>query len=260
MLSILPAITPKQQEILKLIYNYRFLSRTQIQALLSHKDKRRIITWLKDLREKEYIDWQYDATHFMTKSQPAIYYLSINGIRHLHNLNKNPIDELRKRYKDSSRTKVFINRSLLIADCCITLIAKNSDKVQYTFILPADYTDPRNPHNYLNELKPHLYLSRHRNDDTMRYLLENFEESLPRYQLRKRLKDYIQYLNDADNSNSLVALFVCANTSDLQYVKRSVKKLFEDNNEQTLHVRITTLDKIKMTGAVSEIWEEIRFP
>jgi hypothetical protein len=50
--TTLPPLTPKQQEILKLLYKYKFLNRTQIQTLLSHKDKRRIITWLKDLREK----------------------------------------------------------------------------------------------------------------------------------------------------------------------------------------------------------------
>ena len=50
----IPYITPKQQEIPKLIYKFRFLNRIQIQTLLNHKDKRRINSWLKDLSEKEY--------------------------------------------------------------------------------------------------------------------------------------------------------------------------------------------------------------
>lgn len=253
----LPSITPKQQAILRLLYAYRFLNRTQIQTLLSHKDKGRIITWLKDLREKEYIDWQYDATNFIAKSQPAIYYLSLNGIRYLRSLSKYRTDELRKRYKDSNRTQAFISRSLLIADCCITLIAQSDDKIQYFFSLPTDYMDSNNPHNYLEDLRPHLVLSRRRGDDTTEYIFENFEQNLPRYQLRKRLKDYILHLTDADNSSSLIALFACANMSDLLYVKRNVKKLLEDNCEQTLHIRVTTLDKLKTAGIASTIWEEV---
>lgn len=254
MTTTLPPITPKQQEILKLLYRYRFLNRTQIQTLLSHKDKRRIITWLKDLREKEYVDWQYDPTNFIAKSQPAIYYLSLNGIRHLRSLNEYPTAELRKRYKESTRTQVFIGRSMLIADCCIALIAKSDDKVQYVFSLPADYRDPNNPQHDLNELKPHLYFSKHRGDDITEYLLENFEQTLPRYQLKKRLKDYVEYLNGR-NTVSLVVLFICSSTADLLYVRRSVRRLIDDSNE--LLIRVTTLDKLKASGITSTIWEEI---
>src|SRR6266496_3334797 len=94
----LPPITPKQQAILKLIYKHRFLNRIHIQRLLNHKDKRRIISWLKDLRDKQYVDWHYNATGFITKSQPGIYYLGLNGIRYLRSLNEHPSQELRKRY------------------------------------------------------------------------------------------------------------------------------------------------------------------
>jgi len=69
----LPNITTKQEEILKLLYRYRFLNRIQIQALLNHKDKRRIIAWLSDLRSKGYVEWIY-STDFTEKSKPAIYY------------------------------------------------------------------------------------------------------------------------------------------------------------------------------------------
>ncbi len=150
-------ITTKQQEILKLTYRYRFLNRTQIQILLGHKDKRRVISWLKDLREKQYVDWQYDDTDFISKSQPAIYYLSLNGIRYLRELDEYPSEDLRKRYKESTRKQVFIDRSLLIADCCIALQAKSSDKLKYTCVSPADYTDPDSDYHFLDELKPHLY-------------------------------------------------------------------------------------------------------
>lgn len=255
-----PTITTKQQEILKLIYRYRFLNRTQIQVLLGHKDKRRIISWLKDLRDEQYVDWHYNATDFIAKSQPAIYYLALNGIRYLRKVGGYPAEELRKRYKEPGRTNVFIDRCLLVADCCIALRAKSSDELKYSWMLPADYAYPDSPHHFLNELKPHLFFAKQNGGETTNYLLENFELTLPRYQFRKRLKDYVDYLAhwNEDNGPTPTALFVCATVADLIYVKRRVKKhLQEDWPEEDLKLSVTTLDKLKSTGATSSIWEEI---
>lgn len=261
MTNTLPTITTKQQEILKLIYRYRFLNRTHIQALLEHKDKRRIISWLKDLRDKQYVDWHYNATDFISKSQPAIYYLSLNGVRYLRDLGIYPSEELRKRYKEPARTKVFIGRCLLIADCCIALQSKSKGSLRYRFVLPADYANTNSSHHFLNELKPHLFFTKQQAEETTNYLLENFELTLPRYQLRKRLKDYVEYLVaewDENNGPLPVALFVCATTADLIYVKRRVKNMLqEDWGDENLHLRVTTLDKIKASSIISQIWEEI---
>lgn len=262
MTNTLPTITTKQQEILKLIYRYRFLNRTQIQALLGHKDKRRIISWLKDLRDKQYVDWHYDATDFIAKSKPAIYYLALNGIRYLREVGGYPGEELRKRYKEPGRTQVFIDRCLLVADCCIALKAKNNGELKYSFVLPADYADPESSHHFLNELKPHLFFTKQQGDETTNYLLENFEQTLPRYQLRKRLKDYVDYLASDWDENSgpvPIALFICASTADLLYAKRRVKKLLEeDGSDESSQLRVTMLDKVKKHGIAHMIWEEIQ--
>lgn len=254
----LPSITTKQQEILKLIYRYRFLNRIQIQKLLNHKDKRRIISWLKDLREKEYVDWHYDANDFIAKSQPGIYYLSLNGVRYLRSLNEYPNEELRKRYKESGRTRVFIDRCLLVADCAIALHDKSNDELKYVCILPADYIDPDSEYHFLDELKPHLYFEKRQDDGSISYLLESFDAALLRYQLRKRLKDYTDFLAEWNGTNKSqpIALFACATTADLLYVKRRVRKLIEDEGVD-VHVRVTTLDKIKASGIASMIWEKV---
>ncbi|MCA9344861.1 replication-relaxation family protein [Candidatus Saccharibacteria bacterium] len=73
-LQTIPKITHKQTEILDLIYTHRFLNRIQIQAFLKHKDKKTINLWLKDLRQKDYINWIYNKHHFAEKTKPAIYY------------------------------------------------------------------------------------------------------------------------------------------------------------------------------------------
>ena len=259
MANQLPSITLKQQEILKLLYRYRFLNRIQIQTLLNHKDKRRIISWLKDLRDKEYVDWHYDATEFIAKARPAIYYLSLNGIRYLRELNEYPNEELRKRYKEPTRTQVFIDRCLLIVDCCIALHSNSKENIEYSYILSADYVELENGYDFLDDLRPHLYFSKQEISGTTSYLLESFDAALPRYQLRKRLKDYVEYLAsewDEDNGPVPIVLFVCATVVDLIYVKRRIKKLLEEIGEE-LQVRVTTLGKIQMSGVASMIWEEV---
>lgn len=257
----LPSITPKQQAILKLLYKHRFLNRIQIQQLLKHKDKRRIISWLKDLREKQYVDWHYNSTDFISKSQPGIYYLSLNGIRYLRSLNQYPNEELRKRYKEPTRTQAFINHCLLIADCCIALQNKSNDELKYGCVLPADYVDPDSKYHFLDEIKPHLFFSKHQGNKTTNYLLEDFEQMLPRYQLRKRLKDYVDYLANEDWEDTLdeapIILFVLPNTAELLYVKRRVRKLLEDEYIEDASIRVTTTEKLKAQGITSMIWEEV---
>ncbi len=46
-------VTKKQEEILQLLYIFRFLNSRQVQEFLGHKDHRRINSWLKDLVKKE---------------------------------------------------------------------------------------------------------------------------------------------------------------------------------------------------------------
>lgn len=170
-----------------------------------------------------------------------------------------PNEQLRKRYKEPGRMQVFIDRCLLIADCCITLQAKSADKLEYLCVLPADYADPDSSQHFLNELKPHLFFTKQHDDETINYALENFELTLPRYQLRQRIKDYVDYIDswDEENGPAPIALFICATTAGLLYVKRRVKKQIEDSTNDGLVIRVTSLDKIKASGVASMIWEEV---
>lgn len=258
-MSTLPAITTKQKEILKLLYKYRFLNRAHIQALLNHKDKRRAISWLKDLREKEYVDWHYDATDFIAKSRPAVYYLSLNGIRYLRETGEYPTEELRKRYKEPGRTQTFIDRCLLVADCCLALKAKRGGTLQYTWTLPADYVAD-SAHHSLNELKPHLYFEKALNEDITCYFLEVLDPHMPRYAIRKRIKDYVGYLaDDVSGQNTPIILLVCSTLADLIYAKRRARKEIEDSElgeGEAARIRFSTLEKVQQHGIVSKIWEE----
>ena len=283
-LTQIPKITYKQRTILDLIYTHRFLTRIQIQTMLKHKDKKTINMWLKDLREKEYINWIYNKDHFAEKTKPAIYYLGINGIRHMQNMDFHPHDELRKRYREHERSQGFIDRSLVIADVCLDLDDKRNGSyymtTRYYYETEADYRSEMRYH-FLSDnelIHPDLCISQSVGDtddsigdpDTTvaSYLLEIFDPTLPRYRLRNKLKKYVEYLeeeldewDEQTGDPRPTFLLVCATLTDLIYAKRRTRglmvEIWEYDDEYRPHIRFTTVEMLREYGLLAEtIWEK----
>jgi hypothetical protein len=268
----LPKITNKQQEILQHLYRYRFLNRIQIQKLMHHKDPKTINMWLKDLRSKNYVAWIY-STHFADKTKPAIYHLSLNGVRYLRRLIDSegyglyPDSEIHKRYKEAKRQTDFIHRSILIADCCISLEAKNTNQLHRTCVVEADYIDEDHELNFLEELRPTLYIKKQQKPEnstetaTTNFLLTIADSSLPRYRFRKRIKNYLEYMDDdmwEGEDPSPIVLVACATLADMIYGKRLTRKLLEDlYDDGDIDIRFTTIDKIKQHSISGDIWEKL---
>lgn len=274
----LPKTTKKQQAILRLLYKYRFLNRIQIQTLMSHKDRKTINLWLRDLKEKQYIEWIY-STHFAEKTKPAIYYLGLNGIRYLKTLDNDnySVEELRKRYREPSRSQTYIDRCLLLADCCISLDKQRTDTSTYYYETEADYLGDSYYHFLADSelIRPHLCFSKNEydygvNEDVTidSCLLEIFDATLPRYRMKKRLGNYVKYFdeedsewgNETDNDKLPIILLVCPRTTDLIYAKRRTRGLlaeeWEHDDEDRPHIRLTTIEKLKELGIFGDIWEK----
>lgn len=276
----LPKLTLRQQAILRLLYKYRFLNRVQIQTLMGHKDYKRINAWLADLRDNHYVEWIY-STDFLEKSKPGIYYLGLNGIRWLKEHQDHPIEEFRKRYRESSRSQGFIDQCVLVADYCIAMDKKITDsnnasknKVHYSYVTQADYADPDDGYHFLSEselIRPRLCYERtiETKDDVgaTTYLLEVIEPTMPRYRVRKRLKNYIEYLEDGEWQSSTdedepnpIAMFICPTPTDMIYCKRATKRLLEEKWGEDIRLWFTTVNKLKALSMTSKIWEEVKAP
>lgn len=269
-----PAITTKQKEIINLLYSHRYLTRIHIQTFLKHKDKKTINLWLKDLRAKDYIKWIYDKDDFINKTKPAIYYLGINGIRYLGNEDIHPDEELRKRYREHTRSQTYIDRCLLIADCVIDLKNTTSEELSYYYETEADYLSESYYH-FLSEselIRPDLCVAKMQykpgeEETAASYLVEVFDPTFPRYRLRNRLKKYVEFIDEeADSWEDTVEepfpaiLFVCATLTDLIYAKRQTRGLLADmwehEDEDRPDIRFTTVDSLKERGFTAEIWED----
>lgn len=254
---------------------------------MKHKDKKTINLWLKDLRAKNYINWMYDKDDFIGKTKPAIYYLGINGIRHFGNLDFHADEEIHKRYREHERSQTFIDRSLALADICITLdAARTADDVDtwvepgisYFYETEADYLGESYYH-FISEseyIRPNLCFNKalHEGVEELKvvgsYLLEIFDASLPRYRLRNRLKKCVEYLDEEmgewrtetyDEDPLPTILLVCATLTDLIYTKRRIRglmaEIWEYDDEDRPHIRFTTIEKLRERGVLAgEIWEE----
>ncbi len=283
-LTQIPKITYKQRTILDLIYTHRFLTRIQIQTFLKHKDKKTINLWLKDLRDKEYINWIYNKDHFAEKTKPAIYYLGINGIRHMQNMDFHPDKEIHKRYREHERSQGFIDRSLLLAEVCLELDDERNGSyymtTRYYYETEADYRSEMRYH-FLSDnelIHPDICIAQSEGDtddsigdpDTTvaSYLLEIFDATLPRYRLRNKLKKYVQYLEEeldewdeqTGKDPRPTILLVCASLTDLIYAKRRTRgllaEIWEYDDEERPQVRFTTVGNLKDNGVLSEeSWE-----
>ena len=263
----LPKITKKQQEILELLYMYRFLNRIQIQTLLRHKNRKTINLWLQDLREKHYVAWIY-STDFTEKTKPAIYYLGINGVRYLRSTHEYPAAEIRKRYYESGRSEGFISRSIFLADISIDLAGITSENVRYACQTHAEYALPDRTFSFLSKIEdvhPDLCYMKQEGAATKIYLLELLDATLPRYRVKRRLKYYVDYLDFSFNewkhlsgrTDRPIVLFLCPTVSELLYAKRRTRKLLENVPDRaSIHLKFATLDEVRRLGVISKVWEE----
>lgn len=273
----LPKLTPKQQEIIKLLYRYRFITRKQIQSLLGHTDKRRVSAWLKELREQQFVSWFYGPTDPTERSTPAIYFLDINGIRFLRQTGEYAEADLRKRYKDAGRQQDFIDRCLLLADCAIHLEARNKDDdVSYAYALEADYTDPDSDFCMMGEsefVHPDLAFTKEAETDeehvNQTYFVQFFDLTTPRYMVKKKLKGYVEYFDSEEpeewqkqfSQDELpIILIACPTLAELIYAKRYAKKQFEEyelHEREDVRIRFATIQQVKRQGVTGLIWEDV---
>ena len=109
-------------------------------------------------------------------------------------------------------------------------------------------------------LKPHLFITKREGKTVSRDVVEDFDGTLPRYRLRKRLSQYIDFLmNDwKDNKPAPIALFICLTKADLIYIKRRVKMLIQEMpSGQALSFRDAMAEGARTNSITGQIWEEI---
>jgi hypothetical protein len=246
--------TPKQLKILLLLYCFRFLNRIHIQKLLNHKDPRRINTWLKDLTEKNIIGRKY-STKLLANTKPAIYHLATKS-RSILLTQPNINEKLLKRVcREKTRSDKLINHCLLVADIYFLLDKQAQDnKTKLHFYTKTDLTS----HYYLPYKRPDAYIALESKRQTKRYFLEIIDEGTPRFMIRSKINQYVEYFQantwqDRTNHPNPMMLFVCPDELIKIFLNKYILQMQEEELEIDLEFYLTTKDQIINNQA--DLWE-----
>jgi len=175
------------------------------------------------------------------------------------------------------RSNDFIEKSLVVGKIVLDLktAANHSQEpseeyaLSYLVATSTDLANLEYRFNFLTEYKPDLLVKRLKKKKTGKrtksdyFLFAIIAPTLPRYSIRKQVKDFIELYNGyewADIRGTFpTIMIVCPTLSTLIYTKRMTKRLLEDeDNPDDLNIEFTTIDKIKEHGVTGEIWEVVR--
>ncbi len=232
---------------------------------MHHKDKRRINGWLKQLKELDFVAKYEDTISASDKTKPAIFHLSLNGIRFLMMQGIDPT-LLHKLYRERQRSVEFINHSLLLANIFLNLKDHTAKEDSFTFYTQSDYFQTDSPYQFLKELAPDIYLTRKiGKEKTKQYLLHVIPESMLRfrsYKLPKKIKDYLSFYftNSWENQTKTpfpTLLFILPDMAALINLQRYIQRLFNENNHPKIHIWLATKAEIQQHGFTGTPWEEV---
>jgi len=250
-------ITPKQKEILLLLYKFRFLTTNQILQLLHHKDPHRIKEWLKDLKEKKCVNRHYERKSFGENTKPAIYFLAPKARLVLKKDMDLDFSELEYIYKESSRTKKFIDHNLFLVDIYLFFLSHKENDEKIKFFTKVDLRR----YEYFPDPMPDAFISVV-GKTTRHYFLDMFDDFVPPFVLRKRVRTYLNYAEKPgwdENTNFTPFpknLFICPSESMKTHIKKYAKALLEKTYDDKINLFLTTKTRVEV-GEVENVWEKV---
>ena len=253
----IPKITPKQKEILLLLYKFRFLTTNHLLNLLNHKDPHRIKEWLSDLKEKNCVNRHYDRKSFGENFKPAIYFLAPKARLVLKSEKDIDFSELEYIYKESSRTKKFIDHNLFLVDMYLFFLSQKEADEKIKFFTKVDLRG----YEYFPDPMPDAFISVV-GKTTKHYFLDMFDEFVPPFVLRKRVRKYLDYVEkpgwDAhtDYTPFPKILFICSSESMKTHIKKYAKALLEKTYDDKIALFLTTKTRIEV-GEIDNIWQKV---
>jgi hypothetical protein len=249
--------TTKQQEILQLLYRFRFLNRPQIQSLLNHKQHSRIIAWLNTLTQNEYLK-SYPDKQFA--ASPTVYSLGNNGRKYLksNNLDKSiDIKLLNRIWRENSYSPVFREHCLTIADINLSLLkfaAANQSTLNF-----HTRTDLHRIQNLITPLPDAYFTLKDKSGKVKRYFLEAFGD-LPSGALRRRIRQYFDYFESDDwqfhtGKSFPEIILVCHSKKQKGFLYHYIQ--FRLREQPDMNFYLSTKDQIKSKGICKEVLQKV---
>lgn len=242
-------ISRKQLEIVELLYRFRFLNRYQIQQFLNHKKISRVNIWLKNLYDRKIISRIY-SKKFGGNTASAIYYLKAKSKNYLEDQLKRDNKFLKRVYGEKNRSLKFVNHCLLSAD--FYLVLKKSHLPEDIFF----YTkiDLLN-HDYLPDKHPDAYVAIKEKKDIKRYFFEIIDEGTPRFAIRAKIKQYLEYFDsqiwqETTKHPFPKILILCPNETIKKYLHSHINKTMEEEDKEEPKFYLSTEPSNRWTRAL----------
>ena len=252
-------LKPQIEKILILIYQYRFLNRLQIQTLLNHKHKNRIIIWLNKLTKEKYLIREYEKK---VPEEPAIYSLGLRGKRFVEQkIGPNPARPhlLKRVYRERKYSKKFKMHCMFLADFYSALNAYASqNNLELNFYTKTQITGME----YLIEKEPDAYfLLNDRKGLSRACLLEVFDRYSDWREVEKRVNEYFEYYEgNLWQSYSDIAfpeiILVSPDDNTTKHLQKFVKDKLTQEYED-LFFYLSSWDEIKQKGFSRETLHKV---
>jgi len=246
------SLTNREKEIVELVYKFRFINRHQIQKLLNHKDARRINAWLKILTEANFLGRIY-SHKLLENTKPAIYYLSGVGIRYIKEVNKLELKDVKKFYQDKYASRKFVDHCINISEFYTNMIAyeRLTDNKYFFFTKTQSCTN-----ELLSKLKPDLYMTKTKDKNITRYFLDILDPHVPRYALRYRIKQYIEFYDDWQEEEKFPYVLIVL--PDQKKLKHLMKYASKQDFDEGLVFHFTTIDNLLKEDIANLTWKTNR--
>lgn len=244
----LSKITKKQLDILLYLYKFRYLNINQLQQLFKHKNPRTIQEWIKDLKEKRYINCYKQNS--VTK--PAICSLTKLARTRLKDNPKCEIEELNRVYQEDGLSKVFIDKNIFIADIYLNLSFQTKGKEKLHFSTQANLRN----FDYMPSLID-AFISIKNDKSVKRYFLIIVDGRKPWFVQDKNIKEFVEYADNNEwskvSSDPLPSfLIICPNEKRKKHFHKLINDALTNGK-----FYLSTREAIRSSGFNGNTWEKI---
>ena len=248
----------RQQEIIILLYKFRFLNRKQIQKLLNQKDKKRTIQWLSDLTKKKYVIRYYSKK---IDEEPAVYSLGTVGRKYflehkeIKDINILLLDRVWRERKNSEASR---EHWMLLADIYLSLkllVGKNKGKLHF-----FTHVDLRGV-KYLIRKEPDAYFTiKEEGGSAKGYFLNIFDSYTQWEEITLRILRYFSYFKKNQWQEYMKLPFprVIFITPDDKFasVNGYVKKILTEK-QNGMQFYLSTWSEIQQQGMTSQVLHKV---
>ncbi len=249
-------LTPKQQEILIALYQFRFLTSTHIQHLLHNKNKTPTNRLLTKLTTQGYIHRIYSKQREVINID-AMYYLATPSMKQLEKILNLPKAKLRYIYKEPTHTLWFQKNCLLTADLYFEFL-----KIAEESRGSLEFCTGTHQREIANLPDPHptaFITLKSPTKKTKHHYLETLNLSMPRFALRNMVRKYCRFYADGYWQQETTETFpsillICPTTQIITFYQRYIPTLLKEQ-DIPLRIFLGLESDIRARGLQNDTWQ-----